>query len=161
MLIYSFNGIWKKLILHEWVLKIPQLKTKQTNLLWWFPTSLLLTISWFLSSWVPLPGHRKVMQLRASGGPYCRESEKGSSDPKFNIGWYLGVKTSACGICWTPPPNMRGGQHYRGKAPSLGAGGSSCGFTAFCWWSPGSWALKSLLFTFRSGYCRWRKDWHF
>lgn len=95
----------------------------------WFPASLLLTISWLLSSWVPLPGRRKIMQLRASGGLYCRESENGSSDPKFNnVGWYLGVKTSACGICWTLPPNMRAGQHYRGKALSLGAG--VCCFTA-------------------------------
>ena len=139
------------------------LKTKQTSMLWWFPTSLLLTISWFLSSWVPLAGHRKVMQLRASGGLYCRAPESGSSDPKFNnMGWYLGVKTSACGICWTPPPNVRAGQHYRGRAPSLGGRGlcvllPSCS----CWWSPGSWALKSLLFPLRSGYGRWRKDWHF
>lgn len=41
----------------------------------------------------------------------------------------------------------------RGKALRL-LRGQHCACCCSYWWSPESWALKSLLFTLRSGYCR-------
>lgn len=77
------------------------------------------------------PWAQKGYAVESIRWPVLQRIRKRSSDPKFNnMGWYLGVKTSACGICWIPPANMRGGEHYRGKALSLGAGESSCCFTA-------------------------------
>lgn len=83
VLVYSFNSSWKRFFLCEWVLKIPQwLETSKPA---GFDGSLHPGCCPFLSSWKHLPGHRRVVQLGASGGLYYRESKMGVLAPKSII----------------------------------------------------------------------------
>lgn len=120
--LYSFLYVH---LLFQWqlekilVLKIPQrLKTSKPAS---FDGSLHPGCCPFLSSWEHLPGHRKVVQLGASGGLYYRQSKMGVLAPNSIIWDYIWVqKLPFMGFAENHPPAWYWGSVFRRKASSLG-----------------------------------------